>query len=85
MVYRDLRPENILIGNDGYIKLVDFGLSQANVKSDTEIKSLCGTPEYVAPEVLKNEGYGKPVDLWQYGCIIYEMMTGTTPFGHENR
>ena len=66
IVYRDLKPENVLIDKDGYIKITDFGLSKMNVKLN-EAKTICGTPEYLAPEILDKKGYGKTVDWWTLG------------------
>lgn len=79
IVYRDLKPENILIDNDGYLKLIDFGFAK-NLPNGKKAKSLCGTPDYVAPEVLLNEGYGPSVDTWALGILVYEMITNETPF-----
>ena len=74
IVYRDLKPENILIGSDGYLKLTDFGFAKY---CDSRTYTLCGTPEYLAPEILLNKGHGKPVDWWCLGILIYEMIAGT--------
>jgi serum/glucocorticoid-regulated kinase 2 len=63
-IYRDLKPENILIDSNGHIKLVDFGLSHIGVKAN----SFCGTPEYIAPEILERQGYNKMVDYWCLGA-----------------
>lgn len=79
VVYRDLKPENILIGYDGYIRLADFGLSRSDIK-DKLATSICGTREYLAPEVLNRNGYDQSCDWWSFGCLIHEMLTGETPF-----
>ncbi|KAL4494602.1 hypothetical protein ABPG72_004504 [Tetrahymena utriculariae] len=79
IVYRDLKPENILLDENGYIKLTDFGLSEVEVVSPT-LDKICGTPEYVSPEMLFESGYGKQVDHWALGVLIFEMITGHTPF-----
>jgi len=85
VIYRDLKPENVLIDRQGYIRITDFGLSKNNVKGDRDAHSVCGTPEYLAPEVLLRQGHGKPVDWWTLGSIIYEMMTGLPPFYSHDR
>ena len=84
VVYRDLKPENVLIDTQGYIKITDFGLSRMNIKQN-DAKSICGTPEYLAPEIINKLGYGKAVDWWTLGSIIYEMLTGVPPFYTNNR
>eukprot|EP00413_Alexandrium_margalefii_P047884 CAMPEP_0204584322 /NCGR_PEP_ID=MMETSP0661-20131031/46272_1 /ASSEMBLY_ACC=CAM_ASM_000606 /TAXON_ID=109239 /ORGANISM="Alexandrium margalefi, Strain AMGDE01CS-322" /LENGTH=324 /DNA_ID=CAMNT_0051593759 /DNA_START=33 /DNA_END=1007 /DNA_ORIENTATION=+ len=81
IVYRDLKPENILINLDGYVKLTDFGFAKV---IDHRTYTLCGTPEYIAPEVLLNKGHGKPVDWWTLGILIYEMIVGYPPFVDED-
>jgi len=85
VIYRDLKPENVLIDHMGYIRITDFGLSKANIKGTKDAKSVCGTPEYLAPEVLFKMGHGKAVDWWTLGAIIYEMLTGFPPFYTNDR
>ena len=80
IIYRDLKPENVLIDKEGYIRITDFGLSRMGIKENDEAKSICGTPEYLAPEVVLKQGYGKAVDWWTLGNIIYEMIIGLPPF-----
>jgi serine/threonine protein kinase len=81
VIYRDLKPENLLISGDGYLKLTDFGFAKV-VEGRTY--TLCGTPEYLAPEILLNKGHGKPVDWWTAGILIYEMLAGIDPFTDED-
>ena len=86
VVYRDLKPENILIDADGHVKLADFGLSKEgilNVASGAH--TFCGTPEYLAPEVLLRKGHGTAVDWWSLGALLYEMLTGLPPWYSSNR
>jgi serum/glucocorticoid-regulated kinase 3 len=80
IVYRDLKPENILLDSQGHIVLTDFGLCKENVPVGGTTSTFCGTPEYLAPEVLKKHAYGRPVDWWCLGCVTFEMMCGLPPF-----
>jgi len=86
IVYRDLKPENVLIGSDGHVKLADFGLSKQNIRDCTRgAATFCGTPEYLAPEVLHRQGHGKAVDWWSLGILMYEMLIGIPPWYSKNR
>lgn len=87
IIYRDLKPENILLDLEGHLKLTDFGLSKEAVTGAGAVggtKTFCGTPEYLAPEILENKGHGKAVDWWSLGTLIYEMLTGLPPFYDQN-
>lgn len=81
ILYRDLKPENILVDVDGYIKLSDFGLAKQAIESNT----FCGTPEYIAPEMLLGLGHSYTADWWALGILTYEMLTGVPPFYDKNR
>lgn len=75
----------MLVGHDGYIKLTDFGLSKDGIKGQKDAKSLCGTAEYLSPEILQRQGHGKATDWWSFGAIIYEMLVGLPPFYSKDR
>jgi serine/threonine protein kinase len=81
VLYRDLKPENILIDENGHIKLIDFGFSKKlkNIKKDRAFTN-CGTPGYLAPEVVTGQGYSYKADIWSIGILICEMIGGSTPF-----
>jgi serine/threonine protein kinase len=85
IIYRDLKPENILLDSEGHIKLSDFGLSKNSFDVEDKTYSFCGTPEYLAPEIIQSGGYNQAVDYWSYGILIYEMLAGCPPFTTKNR
>ena len=74
-----MKPENVLIDSDGYIKLTDFGLSKEGIEGNEGAVTRCGTPEYLAPEILQGT-HGKAVDWWTLGALIYEMVSSYPPF-----
>ena len=74
IIYRDLKLENLLLDKDGHIKITDFGLCKEQITFGKTTKTFCGTPEYLAPEVLQDSDYGRAVDWWGLGVVMYEMV-----------
>ena len=87
IVYRDLKPENILLDLEGHLRFTDFGLAKGGVTGagpEGGTKTFCGTPEYLAPEILENKGHGKAVDWWAMGTLLYEVFNPNWIHDHSN-
>lgn len=84
IVYRDLKLDNVLLTEAGHVKLADFGMCKQSVTTETPATTFCGTPGYLAPEMIAEEQYGLTVDWWSYGVLLYEMITGHSPFNPDD-
>ncbi len=85
IIYRDLKPDNIMIAEDGHLKITDFGLSKENADSEFTSNSFVGTYAYAAPEVLKYKPHGKSLDWYLLGALLYEFLVGVPPFYNTNQ
>lgn len=85
IIYRDLKPENVVLDGEGHVLLTDFGLSKQGVDDNSLTKTFCGSPAYLAPEMIIQKGHGKSVDWYNLGAFLYEMVCGVPPFYADTR
>ena len=85
IIFRDLKPDNVVLDEDGHALLTDFGLSREGVYDGDEAKSFCGSYAYLAPEMIRKRGHGKAVDWYLLGVVFYELVTGMPPYYHDEK